>query len=107
TPLENQAPLNPLKCLKILCLFRLQLPKSELRISGGRELQLRSLQPLGLYVANSIFLGDYLTTKGQAAQADIEMIRDLGFTILADRFHKIPPRQWAWGVDLVKRPPRQ
>ena len=60
-------------------MFRFVNPDRELRISGGREIHLRSLQPLGLYVANSLFVGDYLTTKGQAPQADYDMIRDLGF----------------------------
>ena len=39
------------------------------------------MQALGLYAANSIFIGDYLTTPGQAARADYEMIRDLGFVL--------------------------
>ena len=39
------------------------------------------MQPLGLYAANSIFIGDYLTTPGQAARADYEMIRDAGFVL--------------------------
>jgi len=67
----------------MLCLFRLLLPRQEIRIAGGREVQLRSLQPLGLYAANSIFVGDYLTTPGQAATADFEMIRDAGFVLEA------------------------
>lgn len=84
TPLENanrQHPLDPRFCLKVLAMFRLANPKSEIRIAGGRELHLRSLQPLGLYAANSIFVGDYLTTKGQLPEADYRMIEDLGFTI--------------------------
>ena len=32
--------------------------------------------------ANSIFVGDYLTTEGQPAEADYQMIRDLGFEIV-------------------------
>jgi biotin synthase len=36
---------------------------------------------MGLYAANSIFIGDYLTTPGQAARADLEMIRDAGFVL--------------------------
>jgi biotin synthase len=52
------------------------------RIAGGREHHLKSLQPLGLMIANSIFIGDYLTTKGQRPEDDIAMIRDLGFEIL-------------------------
>jgi biotin synthase len=75
--------LNPRRCLRILCLFRFILPKQELRIAGGREVHLRSLQPMGLYPANSIFIGDYLTTAGQAARADLEMIRDAGFILEA------------------------
>jgi biotin synthase len=40
------------------------------------------MQALGLYAANSIFVGDYLTTKGQPAEADYQMITDLGFEIV-------------------------
>jgi len=84
TPLAGRLALGPRECLKILCLFRLLNPATEIRIAGGREVQLGWLQPLGLYVANSIFVGDYLTTKGQSPQADFAMIRDLGFSILGD-----------------------
>jgi biotin synthase len=73
--------LNPRHCLRVLCLFRFILPSQEIRIAGGREVHLRSLQPLGLYPANSIFIGDYLTTPGQAANADMQMIQDAGFEI--------------------------
>ncbi|MBE9127630.1 MULTISPECIES: biotin synthase BioB [unclassified Coleofasciculus] len=83
TPFEKQAELNPRRCLRILCLFRFLLPSQEIRIAGGREVHLRSLQPLGLYPANSIFIGDYLTTPGQAAQRDFDMIRDAGFVLEA------------------------
>ena len=68
TPFAERNELTPQRCLRILCLFRLMLPEQEIRIAGGREVHLRSLQPLGLYAANSIFVGDYLTTPGQAAQ---------------------------------------
>ncbi|MBE9159405.1 biotin synthase BioB [Nodosilinea sp. LEGE 06152] len=81
TPLEGRQDLNPRQCLRILCLYRLLLPAQEIRIAGGREVQLRQLQPLGLYAANSIFVGDYLTTPGQAAQTDYAMIRDAGFVL--------------------------
>ena len=81
TPLERRGELNPWRCLKILALFRLTNPSREIRIAGGRELNLGTLQPLGLMIANSIFIGDYLTTKGQAARQDLEMIRDLGYVV--------------------------
>lgn len=81
TPLQGQNELTPQRCLRTLCMFRFVNPASELRIAGGREKHLRSLQPLGLYVANSLFVGDYLTTKGQAPEEDFKMIRDLGFEV--------------------------
>jgi biotin synthase len=86
TPLEGLAisgaqALSPAYCLKVLAMFRFVNPTSEIRIAGGRELHLRSLQSQGLYLANSIFVGDYLTTKGQAPDADYQMIKDLGFEV--------------------------
>lgn len=81
TPLAGVHRLNPRYCLKALCLFRLSNPSSEIRIAGGRELHLGWLQPQGLYAANSIFVSDYLTTKGQPADEDFKMIEDLGFVI--------------------------
>ncbi|WP_102345347.1 biotin synthase BioB [Bacillus sp. Marseille-P3661] len=81
TPLEGTNELNPRYCLKVLALFRFMNPSKEIRISGGREVNLRSLQPLGLYAANSIFVGDYLTTKGAESTSDHRMLEDLGFEV--------------------------
>jgi biotin synthase len=81
TPLEGVHELDPRRCLRVLALFRFVCPPKEIRVSGGREVNLRSLQPLALYPANAIFIGDYLTTEGQAASADHQMIEDLGFEI--------------------------
>jgi biotin synthase len=81
TPLEDQQELDPRFCLKVLALFRFVCPSKEIRVSGGREINLRHLQPLSLYPANAIFVGDYLTTEGQVAEMDHEMIQDLGFEI--------------------------
>lgn len=81
TPLENTYELTPYSCLKILSLFRFVHPSTEIRVAGGREVHLRSLQPLALYAANSIFIGDYLTTKGQTPDMDLKMIADMGFEV--------------------------
>ncbi len=81
TPLGEQPELTPRDCLRGLCMMRFVNPASELRIAGGREKHLRSLQPLSLYVANSIFVGDYLTTKGQPPESDYQMIADMGFEV--------------------------
>jgi biotin synthase len=82
TAFENVWTLTPAKCVKILAMARFVCPDREIRIAGGREMHLRSLQGLALHVANSLFLGDYLTSEGQAADADLELIRDHGFTVL-------------------------
>lgn len=84
TPLAGVRRLNPRYCLKVLAMFRFANPAREIRIAGGRELHLGSLQPLGLYPANSVFVGDYLTTKGQAPAADYKMFEDLGFEVTHD-----------------------
>jgi biotin synthase len=81
TPFENKQELTPQRCLKALCLFRFVNPDKEIRVAGGREVNLRSLQPLALYPANSIFVNGYLTTTGQDASDAHQMIRDLGFEL--------------------------
>jgi biotin synthase len=81
TPLAHVERLNPRYCLKSLALFRFVHPARDIRIAGGRELHLGSMQCLGLYAANSIFVGDYLTTKGQPCSADHRMIEEMGFVV--------------------------
>jgi len=81
TKLEGTQELNPRYCLKVLALFRYINPTKEIRISGGREVNLGFLQPFGMYAANSIFVGDYLTTAGQEVNSDYRMLEDLGFEI--------------------------
>jgi len=84
TPLEGCDRLTPQRCLNVLCLFRFLHPRTEIRIAGGREHNLRSLQPLALYAADSIFVNGYLTTPGTPAPEVWGMIRDLGFSIEVD-----------------------
>ncbi|MFF0050397.1 biotin synthase BioB [Streptomyces sp. NPDC005498] len=81
TPLAKEWNLSPQRCLRILAMVRFVCPDVEVRIAGGREVHLRSMQPLALQLANSIFLGDYLTSEGQAGRADLDMIADAGFEV--------------------------
>ncbi|MFJ7974423.1 biotin synthase BioB [Peribacillus sp. JNUCC 23] len=81
TPLSEMKELTPINCLKIIAMMRFVNPTKEIRISGGREVNLGFLQPLGLFAANSIFVGDYLTTEGQQPLDDWRMIAELGFEI--------------------------
>lgn len=81
TPLAKEWHLTPQRCLRILAMVRFVCPDVEVRLAGGREVHLRSMQPLALNLANSIFLGDYLTTEGQSGQSDLDMIKDAGFEV--------------------------
>ncbi|MCK7626357.1 biotin synthase BioB [Streptomyces sp. RS10V-4] len=81
TPLAEEWNLTPQRCLRILAMVRFVCPDIEVRLAGGREVHLRSLQPLALHLVNSIFLGDYLTSEGQAGKDDLAMIADAGFEV--------------------------
>lgn len=82
TPLEGVDTLNPRDCLRILAMVRLLNPGTEIRMAAGRERHLGHLQGMGLFVANSLFLGDYLTSEGQPGGEDLQMIADAGLEVL-------------------------
>jgi biotin synthase len=90
TPLGGQWALTPQRCLRILAMVRFVCPDAEVRLAGGREIHLRSLQPLALHIVNSIFLGDYLTSEGQPGGRDLEMIADAGFTVEGEGERTLP-----------------
>ena len=81
TPLEGLPRLTPADCLRTLAMFRFVNPDREIRIAGGREACIGSMQVLSLYAANSMFTVGYLTTSGQGYQADMDMIRHAGFAV--------------------------
>ncbi|MFE9423825.1 biotin synthase BioB [Kitasatospora sp. NPDC006697] len=101
TPLAKEWNLTPQHCLRILAMVRFVHPDTEVRIAGGREVHLRSLQPLGLHLANSIFLGDYLTSEGQAGQADLDMIKDAGFVVEGQGEASLPRHRSEYAEQLA------
>lgn len=81
TPLEGSEPLTPLEIIKSMAMFRFIMPDRIIRFAGGREVNLRSLQALGLVSGiNGMLVGNYLTTGGQGVEADLAMLGDLGLT---------------------------
>jgi biotin synthase len=81
TPLENAKMLPPLEIIRTMAMFRFVLPQTNIRFAGGREVNLRSLQALGLVAGiNGMLTGNYLTTEGQGTLEDLEMITDLGLS---------------------------
>jgi biotin synthase len=81
TPMGDNERMTPAECLKTLAMFRFANPSRDIRIAGGREVNLRSMQALALYPANSLFVDGYLTTPGAGAEHDLQMIRDAGFEV--------------------------
>jgi biotin synthase len=79
--------LTPERCLRALCVMRLVNPSAEIRVAGGREGNLRCLQPLALYPANSLFVEGYLTTRGDASRDTYRMIHDAGFEICGNAMY--------------------
>ena len=77
--IKNPRVLTPELCLRILSVFRLVNPDSEIRIGAGREGHLKSLQAMGLFAANSLFASGYLNVKGSEVNQTVDMIRDAGF----------------------------
>lgn len=81
TPMEHARFLTPLRCLKIIAIFRYVLPDKDILICGGRELNLGPLHPLAFaFGASGIMTSDYLTTKGRTLEDDLTMLQALGLS---------------------------
>lgn len=78
TPLENAPPIPPMEILKIIAIFRFIHPTKDIRVCGGRQRNLRGIQPL-MYLAgaNAAMIGNYLTTSGSNPREDLQLIEDL------------------------------
>ncbi|HIC85324.1 MAG TPA: biotin synthase BioB [Desulfobacterales bacterium] len=92
TRLEKANYLTPLKCLKIISLFRFVLPRKEIIICGGREANLKELHPLVFYAgASGIMTGNYLTTKGRTLEKDLALLDQLGLEPISPAPGKLRP----------------
>jgi biotin synthase len=78
TPLELQTQLDITEILRVFSTLRFLLPKSIIKISGGREVNLKDDgQKLLLSGANGIISAGYLTMGGNAIKKDAEMINEI------------------------------
>ena len=78
TPLELQTPLNLEEILRVFAVLRFLLPKSIIKISGGREVNLKDDgKELLLSGANGIISAGYLTLDGNSMQKDVKMIKEI------------------------------
>jgi biotin synthase len=79
TPLENTVAIAPREALHSIALFRLVLPRQEIRVCAGRGTALGRLHPLIFAAgADGFMIGNYLTTSGLDPEEDLKMLRDLG-----------------------------
>lgn len=79
TPLGSVKPMDPLEAIKTIAVWRFIMPKTILKIAGGREVHLKHNDKLALKAgANGIITGGYLTTGGNSAKKDIAMIKEIG-----------------------------
>jgi biotin synthase len=79
TPLEGYEPIDPLEAIKTIAVWRFIMPKTILKIAGGREVHLKDKDRLALKAgANGIITGGYLTTGGNEPNKDIAMIKEIG-----------------------------
>jgi biotin synthase len=85
TPFGELDVLPASEALKAVAAFRLALPRTMLRFAGGREITLGDLGAKKgiLGGINAVIVGNYLTTLGRPAEADLEMLDDLQMPIKA------------------------
>ena len=85
TPFGDREPLAGREALRTIAAFRLALPKTILRYAGGREITLGDLgTEQGLLGGiNAVIVGNYLTTLGRPATADLELLERLEMPVKA------------------------
>jgi biotin synthase len=85
TPFGDLEPLAGADALRTVAAFRLALPRTVLRFAGGREITLGDLGARKglLGGVNAVIVGNYLTTLGRPAEADIDLLGELQMPIKA------------------------
>jgi biotin synthase len=85
TPFGDLEVMSASEALKAVAAFRLVLPRTMLRFAGGREITLGDLGAKKgiLGGINAVIVGNYLTTLGRPAEADLELLDDLQMPIKA------------------------
>jgi len=82
TPLEGQESLPVNTILRCIAIARMAAPTADVKLTGGREVNVRGAQALIFKAgASGILVGNYLTTIGRGADEDLQMVRDLGMTV--------------------------
>lgn len=93
TPLENVPQPDPMEMVKTIAVFRFIHPKANIKLAGGREVNLGThYQEKALAGgANGLIIGGYLTTDGNPIREDFEMLKRAGFRPNAPKKETVPP----------------
>ena len=85
TPLGDLPVVEARDALRAIAAFRLALPRTILRYAGGREITLGDLGTRDglLGGINAVIVGNYLTTLGRPASADLDLLRELKMPVKA------------------------
>ncbi|MEV6342243.1 biotin synthase BioB [Actinoplanes sp. NPDC051851] len=79
TPFADRPVVEGRDALRAIAAFRLAMPRTILRYAGGREITLGDLGTRDglLGGINAVIVGNYLTTLGRPATADLDLLADL------------------------------
>ena len=84
TPFGDLPVMDARDALRAVAAFRLALPRTILRFAGGREITLGDLAVDGMLGGiNAVIVGNYLTTLGRPATADLDMLEELQMPVKA------------------------
>jgi len=85
TPLADRPTMDAKDALRAIAAFRLALPRTILRFAGGREITLGDLGTRDglLGGINAVIVGNYLTTLGRPAGADLALLSELKMPVKA------------------------
>jgi biotin synthase len=85
TPMADRPLLDARDALRAIAAFRLALPRTILRYAGGREITLGDLGTRDglLGGVNAMIVGNYLTTLGRPAEADLALLQEVRMPIKA------------------------
>jgi biotin synthase len=75
----DNCSIDPVDIIRTIAVWRFIMPKTILKIAGGREVHFNDGGRLALQAgANGIITGGYLTTNGNEPNKDIQMIHEIG-----------------------------
>ena len=78
TPLDGIPLISREDVIRTLCIFRVILKSTIIKIAAGRETRLKDFQGMGFMAgANGMLIGGYLTTKGRSVEEDRDFIQEI------------------------------